>query len=98
VILHLRPGEVDQERVDLLLICRLLREDVLNSRAGAEGSEFGVVGDVEEALAILWSGESETGEFERSVERVGGWLTLTLRNSHFSSSVTHLVSPGDNSM
>ncbi len=55
MVFHLLLGQVDQQRVHLLLQLGLLREDapLLEEGLGAEGAEFWMVGDVEEALAAL---------------------------------------------
>jgi len=51
VLLHLALLELIQQGVDLLLMCDLLRENAHGLRA--EGAKVGIVGDVEEALAVL---------------------------------------------
>lgn len=51
--LHLGLGEVPQERVQLLLLRRLLRKDSLGRAPGAESAEVGIIGDIEEALSSL---------------------------------------------
>lgn len=51
--LHLGLGEIPQQRVQLLLLRRLLRKDGLGRAPGAEGAEVGIIGDIEEALSSL---------------------------------------------
>ena len=53
VILHLGLGQVLEQWLKVLLVGRLLWEDALLVRALVESTELGMVGDVEEFLAIL---------------------------------------------
>ena len=58
--LHFGLGEVPQQRVQLLLLCRVLRKDSLGHAPGAESAEVGIIGDIEEALSSL--GRCDTGQ------------------------------------
>jgi len=53
VVLHLRLGQISEKRFNLLLQRGLLGEHVLGCCADVARAEVGMVGDVEEALAIL---------------------------------------------
>ena len=53
MILHLGLGQVLEQWLKVLLVGRLLWEDALLVRALVESTELGMVGDVEEFLAIL---------------------------------------------
>ena len=53
MVFHLSLGQVLEQWLEVLLLCRLLWEDTLFVGALVESTELGMVGDVEEALAIL---------------------------------------------
>ena len=96
MVLHVLLGQVGQQRLHLVLKRRLLGKDApLLLGFGTERAEFWVVGDVEEALAVL--GPMPSAMRECHSKGIGGG-GLTRRSSHFWSSVTHFVFPGDSSM
>ena len=53
MVFHLGFGQVLEQWLKLLLVGRLLWEDALLVRTLVERTELGMVGDVEEFLAIL---------------------------------------------
>lgn len=63
VVLHLLLGQVGQQRLHLLLQRGLVGEDGLLLEGGscAKFAELGVVGDIEEPLAVLSRGQSVHG-------------------------------------
>lgn len=96
MVLHVLLGQVGQQRLHLVLEGGLLGKDApLLLGFGTERAEFWVVGDVEEALAVL--GPMPSAMRECHSKGIGGG-GLTRRSSHFWSSVTHFVFPGDSSM
>lgn len=101
VLSHILLGEILEQRMDLVLESGLDREDhVVGGSGGSIGSEILGVGNVHEALTVLQRPVLVDGLlclFGTSSEN-GTADGLTRRSSHFSSSVTHLVVPGDSSM
>lgn len=55
MVFHLSLGQVLEQWLKVLLLCRLLWENTLLVGVLVESTELGMVGDVEEALTILWA-------------------------------------------